>query len=335
MLRVAGFTRVSAGGLANHPMLPIYSTEQSNTPLRAMRWRDAINDTFFRISCDAERRDSGFVGTIARLPLGAGELFAIGSDAVHYAREAKDAGSDDHDSCQVLMVLEGKAHVAQHGRQATLEAGQMCMYATRDPFRLDMPQHYRSLLWTMPRAAMPSLPHPERLTARTLGTRSGIPRLISQLMRETSLLDPSTEGPALARLGMPIAEMVALALEAELTGIPDTPSRNGQLLGRVKARMMEHIEVFEIDVTRIADDLGVGIRTLNRMFAAEGTTAMQWLWQQRLRNSYRLLSEGRVERVSDAAITSGFSNMSHFSRTFRREFGVSPSSLLRKDGSTG
>jgi AraC-like DNA-binding protein len=312
-------------------MLPIYSTEQSNTALRAMQWRDVINDTFFRISCDAERGGTGFDGAIARLPLGASELYAIGSDAVHYVREERDAERDGHDSCQVLMVLEGSVGVTQHGRQTLLEEGQMCMWATRDPLRLDMPQRYRSLLWSMPRAAMPSLPHPERFTARTLGTRSGIPRLISQLMRDTSLLDAATEGPALARLGMPMAELVGLALEAEFAGISGTPSRNGQLLERIKARLMENLETFDVDVNRIADDLGVGIRTLNRMFAAEGTTAMQWLLRQRLRNSYRLLSEGRIERVSDAAISSGFNNLSHFSRAFRREFGMRPNSLLRKD----
>lgn len=69
---------------------------------------------------------------------------------------------------------------------------------------------------------------------------------------------------------------------------------------------------------------------MNRLFAAEGTTAMQWLWQQRLQASYRQLAEVRVHRVADAALSFGFSNLSNFSRAFKREFGIQPNSLLKK-----
>jgi AraC-like DNA-binding protein len=207
------------------------------------------------------------------------------------------------------------------------------MYTTGEPFHLDIPGGYRSLMLTVPRVALASrLPKLERFTARTLGGASGISRLVGQLMRDAGELDNSVGEFALVRLGTPIVDMVALGLEAELSGESQAPSRGVQLLGRIKSRMQESIEDCDLDINQIANHLGVGVRTMNRLFAAEGTTAMHWLQQQRLHASYRLLVEGRADHVADAAISCGFSNLSHFSRVFKREFGVQPSSLLSKAG---
>jgi AraC-like DNA-binding protein len=51
---------------------------------------------------------------------------------------------------------------------------------------------------------------------------------------------------------------------------------------------------------------------------------MRWLLQQRLAKSYRLLAEGRVSNVTEAAFGLGFSDVSHFGRAFKREFGCVP-----------
>jgi AraC-like DNA-binding protein len=43
------------------------------------------------------------------------------------------------------------------------------------------------------------------------------------------------------------------------------------------------------------------------------------------------LSEGRVKRVSQAAFDSGFNDLSHFGRAFKKRYGLLPLSLLRND----
>jgi AraC-like DNA-binding protein len=71
-------------------------------------------------------------------------------------------------------------------------------------------------------------------------------------------------------------------------------------------------------------------RTLNRLFAGEGATPIRWLWQQRLAASFTALVEGRVGQVTDAALSFGFSDLSHFSRAFKAQFGHSPQFVLRQ-----
>lgn len=57
-------------------------------------------------------------------------------------------------------------------------------------------------------------------------------------------------------------------------------------------------------------------------------TPMGVVWQLRLDASHRALAEGRARSVTEAAFDHGFSDVSHFSRTFRKTFGCAPHTLM-------
>lgn len=53
----------------------------------------------------------------------------------------------------------------------------------------------------------------------------------------------------------------------------------------------------------------------------------RWLTDRRLRASVELLKRGR--RVSDVCFDVGFKNVSHFSATFKKKFGITPGEARR------
>jgi AraC-like DNA-binding protein len=75
---------------------------------------------------------------------------------------------------------------------------------------------------------------------------------------------------------------------------------------------------------KLAQLCGVSLRTLQRHFrSAYGATVSEWLRELRLREAYRRLQQGT--RVKEVAFDLHFKQLSHFSREFKRAYGVAPS----------
>jgi AraC-like DNA-binding protein len=68
------------------------------------------------------------------------------------------------------------------------------------------------------------------------------------------------------------------------------------------------------------------LRTFKRV---TGVTPHQWVLRARLRDAARRLADTRAP-VTEIALDVGFEDLSNFIRTFRAEFGVSPSRFRRR-----
>jgi AraC-like DNA-binding protein len=142
--------------------------------------------------------------------------------------------------------------------------------------------------------------------------------------------DGTDDEKALARLSRSAMDILAAALEGGLTSPAESRTRQAELLHRVKKYLLENLHNAELSIESIARANNISERTLSRVFVAEATTPIRWLWQQRLAASYKALMEGNVRHVTDAALNSGFNDLTHFSRSFKRAYGKSPNSLVRR-----
>ncbi|HNU11424.1 MAG TPA: helix-turn-helix domain-containing protein [Rubrivivax sp.] len=95
---------------------------------------------------------------------------------------------------------------------------------------------------------------------------------------------------------------------------------------RVEAFIREHLADAALDVARIARELGLSVRYVHKLFAC-GPGVMQWVQEQRLLACHDELTRRGTRPVSSIAYGWGFASPSHFSRAFRRRFGVSPSQV--------
>ena len=69
------------------------------------------------------------------------------------------------------------------------------------------------------------------------------------------------------------------------------------------------------------------------LFAREGGTVMQYVWERRLVNAASRLARrtARAVTVTEVAHACGFQDAPHFSRMFRQRFGRSPSAWRGTD----
>ena len=82
-------------------------------------------------------------------------------------------------------------------------------------------------------------------------------------------------------------------------------------------------------ISVIARNQGVTPRYLQRLFEAEGASFSEFLRDRRLDLAFAQLGDpGRfADSISSIAFDSGFSDLSHFNRSFRKRFGQAPSDV--------
>lgn len=86
-----------------------------------------------------------------------------------------------------------------------------------------------------------------------------------------------------------------------------------------------------MDRTGFAEKVGISLRQLERLFAANlGLTINQYLMKMRVERAKILIRQTSLP-LGEIAVASGFSNFSHFSRIYKKRFGVTPSETRRSE----
>lgn len=97
--------------------------------------------------------------------------------------------------------------------------------------------------------------------------------------------------------------------------------RLGAVLDAIRRRASEQ----GLNPSDVARHAGISVRYLHRLLEPTGRTFLQHLLEHRLeRARMELRSPGRRLRIAEIAFACGFSDISHFNRSFRRAFGDTP-----------
>ena len=108
--------------------------------------------------------------------------------------------------------------------------------------------------------------------------------------------------------------------------LPAPPPERARDIGRIAAaaRLIEEHYEEPLTIADIAARVGLSRYHFLRLFSATlGMTPYQYLLNRRLRAAARTLRADR-RSVLDAALSSGFGDLSEFTRRFRRTFGQTP-----------
>lgn len=103
-----------------------------------------------------------------------------------------------------------------------------------------------------------------------------------------------------------------------------------EFLDKLNAIISENIIKEDLDLPFVTDKMAMSHSTFYRKVKAlTGMTAKEYIRKFRLRHCYRLLESGDYN-VTEAAIMTGFNQMAHFREVFKKEFGILPSEVKKK-----
>ena len=106
-------------------------------------------------------------------------------------------------------------------------------------------------------------------------------------------------------------------------------SRTDKTFARVRNIIKTRFSDPEVGPLEIANEVGISLRSLQKLFAMRGSTCSLFLQSLRLDHAARLLHHRRLIAnrlpLSEIALASGFLDYNNFSRAFGRRFGYPPS----------
>jgi AraC-like DNA-binding protein len=297
-------------------------------------WRGIVCDMLgpldLRIDPDAPLR--GEIGTGRLGPVTVGRVRTSTPHSVH--RTAGLIRRDSPELYRVVLAVSGSPLLAQDGRSARLSPGQFAIYDFGRPYELAYDSAVQLAVFSFPRGLLALPPDPVgRITAVPIAADRGAGALAAPLLRRVTL-DLETYQPAsAARLSTVVMDLVttAVAERLDLGDAVAAQSRERTLLLRVHAFIEEHLGETDLSPGVVAAAHHISLRHLHRLFEAEQTTVAGWIRQRRLeRCRDELADPGRLALpVSAVAARWGLSDPAHFSRLFRRTYGLAPAEYRR------
>ena len=297
-----------------------WSTEPAHGP-GPDRWQRMLSDTHLPWTVAAP--DPGFTAWIRRSWIDDLALVDCACDPCSGTRQRRQLADTDGEFVVILITRAGRETVTQGDAEAELRPGDAVAWVSTEPARFAVwePLHKRSLL--VPRAALDEVGARAWVNAgAVLDGTAPATRLLTGYLDALgeSLAELSPTAVTAARNAT--LELVVGALHADV----DTGS-SSTVRPALRAAMDRYIDRHLLDpaigAAAIAHAHRVSVRTVHRVFNADGQTVSEVVRVRRLARARDELADGTAP-VSTIATRWGFADSSHFSRSFKAHYGDSP-----------
>lgn len=311
-----------------NPGTPVltWSTARLPPPRRFDAFRDMVNATHLPWDLPMQRGRPAYRARLRPQGSLVLKLVECACDPCTGRRGAHETGSADEAWFGVLHLLSGQERLRQAGREAFVGDGDLVLWDSTRPidFAIGRPLHKITLLLpqTLVETAAPAI---HDRVCRPVSGRDGAGAVLANHLRMLAATAASFSATQLGHATSATLELLSL-----VWGAPHQPRSYASVLEQVRMHALARLGDPTLTVGSLARDAGLSLRQLHRVFEDEGATPGRWLWLQRLERCRTDLASRPDMSVSEIAFRWGFSDAAHFSRAFRRRFGLSPREWRRR-----
>jgi len=304
-----------------------FSTEQYPNAERRQAWREAMMR--LRLPVGPGSDDTDVDASVISLVSPMGTEFSLVSAG---AQEISGRNPDQPAAVWVATLLDGAA-VLDDGRGETdVAVGDIVFGPTGQAAALRLTSRFRLLLITVPRVALDHrLAAPRAVRVGRLPAASGVNHAFSGLLRATAEVIEELSDDQLRPIELAVTEFLVACLASETQPARGPAAVRAAQLHRVRQTIETLLADPDLSLRRAAEAEGVSPRYLQKLFASAGESFSGYVRLRRLeRCRIDLLSPRHAETsISTICFRWGFNGSAHFSRAFRRQYGVSPREYRR------
>jgi AraC family transcriptional activator of tynA and feaB len=322
--QIAAAPLIQAGGnneaRGKHTMSQRFSTDLLPALDRFDAWQ--WNAQQICGDCRVQHPKSSFHGSIEIRSVGGLRLTHFSSSPLSFWKWPADTVNSDNRSCFVITQIAGIRQYEQNGTSVVLSPGDTTLIDSGRPWSSSCGTNCARLylrvpLWMMEsKLQLQEIPFVQRISSNL-----GLGATLSQLAQ--SLYD---EGEWLQGGGAAGLDAYFRILSA-CVGSPRHSEKHFQdPRSRIQRFIDEHLSDPALDPAKVAAAVNISVRHLHRLFLDTGGTLGDCIRILRLEQCRNDLAQPhlRSRTITEIAYFWGFSDSAHFSRSFRKQFGVCP-----------
>jgi len=302
-----------------------FSTRDFTPPQRQAAWRDIVNSYCGEFSFDFSspefeaNLDVHHIGPLSCAKLTQSLKRISRNDIAAMQAQEKDAF--------VLLQLAGKAQLFQGDQKIFLLPGDITIIDAGSPFELNLREKNSQICIHVKKDIINQSCTMDNFQFATKAPPSTSFIIHSIINSVFSLSDFVNEDQRLI-----IADTICTLLNTGWDDDSITPNdRFSETLQKVKGYVLAHLTDENLTPRAIASATAISERHLHRIFNAAGQSVSNWIRQNRLD---RCATDLRNPRLAERSITEiafgwGFNDSAHFSRLFRKQYGVPPREYRR------
>ena len=302
-----------------------FSTDAVAPSQRYSYWKEAVCSTFVPLDVRCEKR-LPFQSELYVRPVAGFDLITVRGSAqqVHRGRRLIDT---DRSECLIVMSQSRGTGMATQGeRESRLNPGSLTLLDSRRPYTLGFPVDFEQTVLKVPLTQLAR--HGSRAVASRVPAIDAQSRL-GALAHQTINALAAERSPSKALiLGAMALDLLVLAMGDAGDDVAEAPARMETLrVVWARAHIAASLHDPAMGPASVASAQGVSLRLLQRLFARQGLQIAECIAEQRLQRCRAALQDpaqaGRS--ITEIALAWGFNDPGHFSKAFRRRFGISPS----------
>lgn len=306
-----------------------YDVRNEAPTKQLLAWRERTGSVLDLLPTLAQL-EQPFQAWVNRYTVGELSFADLYSDPVRVERSVARISTDR--ACHhfyFMVCVEGDSHTME-GRYATRSVPFRTKILALDldqPIRMQAHRHRVSAFFA-PRALIESiLPDADALHGRGIDDTTPVARL---LIAHTATLNEQIAGMSAEEADAALRStiqllVVAFGKQARLSGNARAAVR-AAMFGQVRVYIRKHLHMPDLSAEKVVRALQLPRDTLYRLFEHEGGIAA-YINDCRLRAAANDIARFPHLALKDIAYGLGFSSASAFSRTFRREYDMTPQDL--------
>jgi AraC-like DNA-binding protein len=291
-------------------------------------WYDVACKVFVDHECRV-KTPSRFDVTVQHAPLGDLGVVNIESAGLNFAQvtERTITNAED-DVCFLCLQLSGTATFNQDGRETTILPGDFALLDAQRPYSCNYPADWKQIIIKIPHRSLKArLAASSELTAHAVRHEDSVGGLASGYMSMIPDRIDTLHPLAKSQIAEHVLDLIALSLAT--AGRKDKPavsSGRALVLLRLRTAIESRLGNPALDPSMAATAAGISVRYANALLSQQGTSLERLIVSRRLEHCRRALEDpGQSHRtITEIAFAWGFSDLSHFNRRFKAEYGSSP-----------